>query len=340
MILHPSTVLSTILNFHMFALTNKPDMGARLYTGLIELATDPRRGTDSMTLIQLMAGVLVETYLVFDKPDEAMQGSFAKLTQMLGCPPHSGYLAPEALPPAHIIDYETERGRSAARVFFEDWLDCAFEFHELILTILHNILVSWEEEGQPRAESYRLLVECTMRCMAFEISAQELCDVVIEQKVANEGWSLGDCIASLSALAGRRLALSLNSDTCELFRGSDLPECLDRVVYVMTQEAVRLGVPAGSDWRFGLAANDVPVNAPTELIRGMEPCCQSFFAAINVADQYMQSVACAKAAGRMLAVAAGGEVPEIEPTIAKPLAMAAITETYKSICIESAFISL
>lgn len=324
----------------MFALTNKPDMGARLYTGLIHLATDPERGTDAMKVIQHMAGVLVETYLVFDDPDEVMEVSLTHLGRMLGCAPLAGALAAGALPPAHVIDHETERGRLAARNFFEEWLDCAFEFHNLILVIVHNIIVSWEADGQSRAESFRLLVECAHKCMAFEIAAQELCDVVIDRKVASQGWSLGDCVASLSAVAGRRLALSLNTDTCMLFRGSNLPDSLDRVVYVMTQEAVRLGVPAGTDWRFGLAANDVPVNAPLDLIYGIEPYCHSFFEVLGMRNQYEQAVCCAKAAGRMLAVAAGGEVPELEPAIAKPLAMAAITETYKSVCMEQRVVLL
>jgi hypothetical protein len=316
----------------MFALTNKPDMGGRLYAGLIRLATDPKKGTDAMKVIQHMAGVLVETYLVFDEPDKSMYAGFKKLARLLNCKPMKGPLSPTALPPAHLLDHETERGRQAAREFFEEWLDCTFEFHELILVILHNIIVSWEDDGQPREESLRLLIECATRCMSFEVSAQELCDIVIERKVADEGWSLGDCIAALSAVAGRRLALSLNTDCCQIFRGADLPDNLDHVVYVMTQEAVRLGVPAGSDWRFGLAANDTPLNAPMDLIMGIEPYCQSFFTAIQVKNQYDQSVACAKAAGRMIAVASGGELPDLEPAIAKPLAMMAITETYKSVC--------
>ncbi len=324
----------------MFALTNKPDMGARLYAGLIHLATDSERGTDAMKVIQHMAGVLVETYLVFDEPDEVMEVSLSRLGAMLGCAPLSGALGAGVLPPAHIIDHETERGRLAARNFFEEWLDCAFEFHGLIQVIVHNILVSWEADGQPRAESFRLLVECVHKCMAFEIAAQELCDVVIDRKVTSQGWSLGDCVASLSAVAGRRLALSLNSDACMLFRGTNLPDNLDKVVYVMTQEAVRLGVPAGTDWRFGLAANDVPVNAPLDLVYGIEPYCHSFFEAVGIRNQYEQAVCCAKAAGRMLAVAAGGDVPELEPAIAKPLAMAAITETYKSVCMEQSAVLL
>lgn len=324
----------------MFALTNKPDMGARLYSGLIELATEAGRGTDAMKVIQHIAGVLVETYLVFDEPDKAMQASFQQLFTALDAEPFEGKLPAGSLPPAHLIDSETERGRQAARNFFEEWLDCAFEFHHLILVIVQNILVSWEDEGQSRQESLRLLVECTHQCMAYELAAQELCDVVIDKKVSYEGWSLGDCIASLSAVAGRRLALSLNSDTCAIFRGGQLPENLDRVVFVMTQEAVRLGVPAGSDWRFGLAANDMPINAPLDLVRGIEPYCQTFFDVLGIQNQYIQSVACAKAAGRMLAVAAGGELPEIEPAIAKPLAMAAITETYKSVCMEHSIVSV
>ena len=324
----------------MFALTNKPDMGARLYSGLINLASEPGRGTDAMKLIQHIAGVLVETYMVFEEPDKAMEASFDQLSELFGCEPLEGLVTRNALPPAHVMDFETERGRMAARVFFEEWLDCEYEFHSLILGIIHNIMVSWEEEGLQRAESFRLLVECVKRCMAYEIAAQELCDVVIEKKVAEEGWSLGDCIASLSAVSGRRLALSLHSNACEIFSGGNLPESLDKVVYVMTQEAIRLGVPAGTDWRLGLAANDMPVNAPINLILGIEPYCASFFEAIDLNDKYAQSVCCAKAAGRMIAVAAGGEVPEIEPAIAKPLAMAAITETYKSVCMEYQSVSV
>lgn len=119
-----------------------------------------------------------------------------------------------------------------------------------------------------------------------------------------------------------------------VFRGNNIPDNLDRAVHVMTQEAVRMGVPAGSDWRFGLAANDMPVNAPVELIRGLEPYCQEFFRRIALDGLFEQSVGCAKAAGRMIAVAAGGEIPEIEPAIAKPLAMAAMTESYKFVCLD------
>jgi hypothetical protein len=324
----------------MFALTNKPEMAARLYASIIKLASDPVRGTDLMKVMQHMAGVLVETCLVFEHPDQSLQGSFQKLARLLNAEMYDTAIVSGSLPPAHVIDFETERGREVAREYFEEWLDCEFEFHSLLLVVIHNMIVSWEQEGINRGESFRVLVECAQRCLAFEIAAQELCDIMIEDKIGKAGWHLGECVAALSAVAGRRLALSLNSDSCSIFRGCDLPENLDRVVYVMTQEAVRLGVPPGSDWRFGLAANDMPANAPYELIKAVEPYCVSFFRAIKLHSLYDQSVSCAKAAGRMLAVAAGGEAPGIEPAIAKPLAMAAITETYKSVCMDYTAISV
>ena len=68
----------------------------------------------------------------------------------------------------------------------------------------------------------------------------------------------------------------------------------------------------------------------------LEPDCKLFFKIADMHDLLDQSVSCAKAAGRMLAVAAGGESPELEPVIAKPLAIAAMTDTYKSVCMQDA----
>ncbi len=312
-------------------------MGARLYSRISKLSRCPERGVDGMKMILHLSGLIVETCLVFDSPDEAMEASLHKLAQLLDAEPLSGALGLHAMPPAQIVDNETERGRQAARLFFEEWMDCAFECHELVMRLTHHVLSTWEAEGHmPRAESLRLLCEGVKAAMGFEIAAQELCDIAIESQIGLKGWTMGDCIAGLSAVAGRKLALSLNSQTCMIFKGADIPDNLDTIVYVMTKEAVRLGVPAGSDWRFGLAANDMPLNPPVELIRGLEPHCKAFFHLANIHNPFDQAVACAKAAGRMLAVASGGEWPDIEPAIAKPLAMSAMTESYKFVCMDYA----
>jgi len=176
--------------------------------------------------------------------------------------------------------------------------------------------------------------------MGYELAAQELCDVIIEKKIGIDGWNMADSISGLAGMAGRKLSYSHGGrDQCCWFRGSDLPDLLDQTAYVMTQEAVRLGMPTGTDWRFGLPANDAPANAPTLLVNNVDSVCEGFFKTINLHDYNDQAVCAAKAAGRMLAVACAGERPDLEPAIGKPLAMAALTESYKSACVEYAAVS-
>lgn len=323
----------------MTILTDKADFTGHMVRCLLSRCQDMDSGQmDGMKLVQLLAGLFVETAMIFDDADQALMAVYARLRLELGCEPSGAALGDMVLPPSYVIDSETEKGRSLARHLFEDWLHCPQDFVGLSIFAAQHLILAMEQDGQHRAETFRLLIECANRCMAYEIAAQELCEVMIEQKIGLEDWSLSESISGLSAISGRLLALSFNTPYSGPFQGMDLPDHLDCVAHVMTQEAVRLGIPAGSDWRFGLAANDRPCNAPYGLIAALEPVCGEFFPAIGLHDLTDQSVACAKASGRMLAMASGGERPEIEPVIAKPLAMAAMTETYRTVCQEYAVV--
>ncbi len=318
----------------------KADVAIRIHASIQAMAEEPELGTDSMKVLMLYAGMLVECSFLFDNCEDALEGAFAKLADLLECEPYSGELGDKALPPSSIIDFDSEQGRSLAREFFEEWLDCKYEFEEMVLTLIQQSFARWEMFGQDRSESFRLIVEATYRAMAFELAAQELCDAVIEQKIGVSQWKLADSVAALSGMAGYTLAQShAGQNQCCWFRGSDLPDMLDQTAYVMTQEAVRHGLCATTDWRFGLPANDTPANPPLALIHAIEPVCAGFFKAIEMYDLEDKAVSCAKAAGRMLAIVAGGKKPELEPAIAKPLAMSAITESYKSVCVEQAFMA-
>jgi hypothetical protein len=321
-------------------LCNKADVALRIHYAIQALSYDEDHGYDAMKEVLLLAGMFVETAFLFDNCDEALQGSFSQLGTLIKAEPLSGDVAEDSLPPASIIDFDTEMGRAMAREFFEDWLDCHYEFHEMLIMLTHQIFMRWEQLGQRRAESFRLLIESTYRAMAYELAAQELCDVIIEKKIGVDGWNMADSISGLAGLAGQKLSQSHNGrNQCCWFRGADLPDLLDQCGYVMTQEAVRLGIPTGTDWRFGLPANDTPANAPGLLVNAASQVCDGFFAAIEMDDYHDQAVCSAKAAGRMLAVGCGGDKPEVEPAIAKPLAMAALTESYKSACVEYAAVS-
>lgn len=290
----------------------------------------PDGQVDVRVMLQIMAGILTETAFFFEQPDETLQVSLNKLSLMLDCDAYEGPLPEWIQFEPHIIDANTERGRELARLALEDWSDCEFAFHDMLMTLAHHMLISWEDDGIPRAEAFRLMIEYATRCMSYELAAQELCDVLIDKKIARDGWTIGDCLGGLAGAAGWRLAkynlLQQRKDKEEVANPSDF----DDLVFVMTREAIRMGVPVGSDWRFGLPANDCPLNPPLDLLNGIEPYALLFFSAIPMPCLKEQAVACAKAAGRMLAVAAVGDEPDIAPVIAKPLAMAAITETYKT----------
>lgn len=318
--------------------TVKADVAIRIHAAIQAMAEEPEMGTDAMKVLMLYSGMLVECAFLFDNCEEALEGSFAKLSELLDCEPYGGDLGGKAMPPAPIIDFDTEQGRSLSREFFEEWNDCHYEFQNMVLFLIQQSLSRWEMFGMARTESFRILIEATYKAMAYELAAQELCDALIEQKIGILNWKLADSVAALAGTAGYKLAQSHEGkNQCCWFRGSDLPDVLDQTAYVMTQEAVRHGLCSSTDWRFGLPANDTPANPPTQLIRELDPLCQGFFNAIEMFDLNDQAVACAKAAGRMLAITSGGKNPELEPAIAKPLAMAAISESYKSVCMEYAF---
>lgn len=317
----------------MFTLSHTPEMTAQIYKSVMRFSRGPRGQTDAMQGLLMMAGMVVESSLVFDEsPDEAACAALNGLAERLGTRPNVGKLGFNTLPPSALIDQTIEKGRMIAREALESWECCAFDAYAIFLEACHGIFREWDEAGFRRAEMLRLLSECVYRGLAYEISAQELCDVLIERKARVLSWDLNSCIAALSAMAGQRLASSARGQLYADVGGE--PEELESVIYTMTQEAVRLGVPAGTSWRFGVPANDVPLSVPYRLIDRLNPECDSFFASIQLFDREDQAVACAKAAGRMLAITAGGDLPEIEPVIAKPLALSAMSDTYKVMCMD------
>lgn len=302
-----------------------------LHMSLLKMAETPDHETDVRLILQILAGVIVESCTMFEDPTDALSGLMIKICAVLQTDAYEGPLPDWLIMDGVQIDTYVEHGRELCRMALHDWQDGDFSFIEMVVMLTNQIIASWEPEGIPRCESFRLLYDYSIMGLCFEIAAQELCDVLIEKKMGRDGWSLGDCLGGLSGAAGWRLAklgLLRNKIDKRTFPPNPMNKELEDIVRVMTAEAVRMGVPAGSDWQFGIAANDTPLDPPVELLEGVEPYAQLFFSATPLRNERDQAVACAKAAGRMLAVVSTGEQPEIAHVIAKPLAMMAITETY------------
>ena len=284
-------------------------------------------------LLQTLSGILVETMLLFETPEEGLVCCLDNIAAQLNISTET--LAEDAIfspAPAFELDCHAEQGRLLVKEILEDWMECTHEFRKFIETFTIQNLLVWEDHGIERADLYAYLYNSSIRFMAYEIAAQELCEIVIDELIGGWGWTLLDNISGLSAVSGYKLAQSLDQEQCMIFQGADIPKHMDHIIHVMTQEAVRYGTPAGSDWKFGIAANDVPPNPPWEILCGVSPYADKILDCLPLPDLTDQAAACAKAAGRLIAVAAGGEEPEYEHFIVKPLALSAMGESYKSIC--------
>lgn len=293
---------------------------------------DTRDGVNALRLLMALAGVLVETSFLFEQPDESLDGLIRKLAVRLMVIPSRADLNADHLPAAFIVDDVSELGRDVTRHILKRGFDEPHGFADMAVSVVHQNILMIESIGVPRDESFRILCEFATRAMVLEVAAQELCDVLLDLKIGGADWTIADCIGALSGLSGYKVAVWYqNTSGLARMRGRAQAQTFNQVVEVMTREAVRYGIAGGTDWRFGLPANDVPANPPSSLISGVLPFCEGFFKAVRAFDPIFQATACAKAAGRMLAVASGGEMPELAPAIAKPLAMAAMTESYNSL---------
>lgn len=313
------------------------DDGVRLagsiHKMLHDMALRPGKDVDILVQIQGLAGIFVETAYLFDNPEEAISETLRQLENNLRVRLKAGPGPRDLLPAPDVLDVNTEAGRDIARAVFIDWLEDPYTFHTLMVTLAEQMIINWEREACPRAETLYVLTQATTEALMLELAAQELCDALIEECVAKRGWNLADSICALSGSSGVKLAGWLKDREVDwnVFEFQTFWPVFDRVSRVMTREAVRYGVPVSSNWRFGIPANDGPINAPVDLVAGIEEFCDLFFDAAEKTCKLHQAVACAKAAGRMLAVASGGEQPDLIPEISKPLAMGAMTEAYRAV---------
>ncbi len=300
---------------------------------LHDMAARPGRDVDILVQIQGLAGLFVETAYLFDNPEEAVSETLHKLERHLCVRLKKGPGSIDLLPAPDVLDVNTEAGRDIARAVFIDWLEDPYTFHTMMVTLAEQMILMWERQGCPRSETLYVLTQATMEALILELAAQELCDALIEECVAKKNWNLADSICALSGMAGAKLAgwLKDREGDWNVFEFQTFWPVFDRVSRVMTREAVRYGVPVSSNWRFGIPANDGPINAPIDLVEGIEVFCERFFQGAEKSCRLHQAVACAKAAGRMLAVASGGEQPDLIPEISKPLAMSAMTEAYRAV---------
>lgn len=266
--------------------------------------------TTRMTCIY--AGLLTETLLDFEEPDVVMEQAFHRIADLLRTDP-SPVRGEELIPPAYVIDHDTELGRHLARNVAERLPRGIDDIHEIAIALIINDFPAWEKKGPSKEESLRLLIESVIMSLTFEMATQDFCDLLIEDFIAEGARTAGEGILALAAVAGHYYALAETEAT----QPADAEQELTNV---MIRESLRHGTPGPKDWKMLAPANDTHEDDIPEYISALKPDIEEFFVMIGLDNRMAQAVAIAKAVGRMVAVITVEDVGQIHPSIAKSLA--------------------
>lgn len=266
--------------------------------------------------IAVYAGLLTETLLEYEEPDVVMEQAFFRIVDLLQIDPAEN-LPPDLLPPAWAIDHDTELGRHMARGAAKRLPKALDDIHEISIALAINDIPVWDKDGFSSDVHLRLLIEMVIASLAFEMAAQDFCDILIESFIA-AGNSMSDAIVGLAAVAGELLQ-SARMD------GHLPPDAETHVMNVMVRESLRHGTPGSKDWERLAAANDFQYKKITKFMKIVRPEINEFFTLIDMQDVLSRSVSVAKAVGRMVAVISIEDVGQIHPSVAKSLAKSGMT---------------
>lgn len=273
-----------------------------------------------LRLVNLWGGALAECLLDYDAPETAAEDCLVELSIKIDA---DMWMAP-SLRSASACEQDIELGRTLSRLYLGDGLEWSLNARHALIEVGRGIrgLCGSDEAGDA------LMAESLRTAVCYELGAHSICDRAIDVKIAGQRWTIADCILGLSALAGSHQARLMMD--AGISNHASLEKALDDLMRVMMEEAVRHGVPEDVGLLHGIPANDTQTPIHADLIRSMEPLALTVLEELHMLDRTNQAVALAKAAGRMVAVAAAGESPDIEHVVARPLALCAMMGAFRT----------
>lgn len=285
-----------------------------LYKQIANLCHDDRG-----RMIRLYAGAIAECLLDYDDWMDGLQDFFGyqkELNQTLdpvlwdGC----GY----GVNP-FVLDRDTELGRALVRVYLDENLESSQLMVRNIRASLFSLVPNMN------SDFWTALYDMACTVLVSEQLVHTLCDQIIDICVGGEGWTLGDCIQGLGALAGQYHARHLNARTSKT---AIVAHDFDTMIQVIMNEAVRLGMNNTVGTYTMVAANDTIHYAPVQKASGINAIADPLFKIFAVTDTELKSMHMAKATGRMMAVAAAGEAADMDSCVVTPLALSSLQGSY------------
>lgn len=196
-------------------------MSISLHGRLISLST-ARSGAhegrvDVQKLLILLAGVLAECLMDYEDPFKELElfdrARIRNSNLLTECPDHTARHGniDDWAPVLSILDLDRklELGRSLARLYLDDTDEGSCVLKNAIAHLLETSLSMWSGDPVTAMLQHRFFIRAVHYALAFEIVAHQFCDRIIDLKISQEKWSLGDCIMAMSGLAGRYYAFAV-----------------------------------------------------------------------------------------------------------------------------------
>lgn len=283
-----------------------------IQTRLGTLIKDGDLKTRMVRTICVYAGMITETLLEYEEPDVVMEQAFHRIADLLHAEPAAGEDEKNLMPLAYEVDHDTELGRHLSRGVAKKLPKGLDDIHEIAIALVIADFPQWEEQGYPKDETLRLLIETVIMALTYEMATQDFCDLLIEEFIA-DGHSSAEAIVAIAAVSGYYLTAAE--------RETALPEDAEKALTnVMVRETLRYETPGSKNWQMLAPANDAENHDIPEYLQKLRPEIEEFFDMIGLENPLGRAVAVAKAAGRMIAVITVEDVGQIHPSIAKSLA--------------------
>lgn len=294
-----------------------------LHKQIASLCLDEKGFHDNARLVRLYAGSIAECLLDYEDWKDALDDYFGFRKKIADGMDTVQWLDHQYAVRSFVLDKDLELGRSVVRAYLDDMPETSF-------LMLRNIRASLLSMIPDDHEFWSRLYDMTMACLVSEQILHTMCDQMIDICIGGEGWTLGDCIQALAALSGKYHAKVIEIHDLGVSKSAVIDHDFDYMINTMMNEAMRLGMPESAGLFTMLAANDIQPYVPYAKAESVDMIAETIFRIFSVFDSDLRSMMIAKATGRMMAVAAAGDDPDMDVCVVTPLALSSLQGSYIS----------
>jgi hypothetical protein len=299
------------------------DSAGSLHKQISELARDSYGFYDDNRLIRLYAGAIAECLLEYDDWKEGLDDYFTFSKDLSESLCSATWMQQGYAISSLILDKDLELGRSVIRSYLDDTPETSFLMLRQIRSSLRSLI-------EYDTQFWQQLYDMAAAALVTEQMVHVLCDQAIDICIGGAGWTLGDCVQAMATLSGQYHARVIEVKDIGTSEPAVIDHDFDYMISTMMNEAMRLGMPDDAGMYTMLAANDCQHYIPYHKAESIDVIAAPLYTVFHIKDSDLKSMMMAKATGRMMAVAAAGDNPDMDSCVVTPLALSSMQGSFIS----------